>query len=381
MPFSRDRYARRRLAALGAAAALALLAGAAVGSGGREADPAVPDARADSGAAPAPAAPRPPELSLTQLAGQTIVLRFAGTSPPEYVTRVLRRRRAAGVILFRDNLPSAASTRRLTRSLQRAAHGRALVATDQEGGAIRNLPWAAPVASQASLATPAAAAAASRAAARDLRRFGINDNLGPVVDLGAPGPVMRSRAFPGDAAAVARFAAASVEAYRGSGVAPTLKHFPGIGAAAVNTDDAPADIGLPAAELGAVHLPPFKAGIEAGAPAIMMSHARYPALDPDAIASQSRPIVTGLLRERLGFRGVVMTDSLEARAVVAGAGPEVASVRSMRAGVDLILTTGPGSYIRVLRAFVDEARRDPAFRARLSEAAGRVIALQRSVAG
>ena len=113
----------------------------------------------------------------------------------------------------------------------------------------------------------------------------------------------------------------------------------------------------------------------------MMSHARYPALDPDAIASQSHAIVTGLLREKLGFRGVVMTDSLEAKAVTADAGPEVAAVRSMRAGVDLILTTGPGSHIRVLRALVAEARRDPAFRKRLEQAAGRVTALQSSLAG
>jgi beta-N-acetylhexosaminidase len=377
MPLPRDPYARRRLAALVVVAVLALVAGAALGAGGDDA----PDTQRAASATPAPAAPRPPKLSLPQLAGQTIVLRFAGTTPPEYVTRVLRRRRVAGVILFRDNLPTAASTRRLTRRLQRAARGRALISTDQEGGPIRNLPWSAPAAAQSALRTEDAVAAASRAAARGLRGAGINVNLAPVVDLGRPGPVMRSRAFPGDTAAVAGLAIAAVKGYRGTHVAPTLKHFPGLGAATVNTDFAPAAINVGGRELGAVHLPPFKAGIAAGAPAVMMSHARYPALDRDAIASQSRAIVTGLLREKLGFSGVVMTDSLEAKAVVAGAGPAVASVRSMRAGVDLILTTGPGSYIRVLRAFVAEAKRDPAFRQRLEDAAGRVTALQRSLAG
>jgi beta-N-acetylhexosaminidase len=378
VPLSRDPYARRRLAALAAAGAVALVAGAAVGAGGDETAERVATAPA---ATPTPDAPKPPKLTLAQLAGQTILLRFAGTTPPSYVTKVLRRRRVAGVILFRDNLPTPASTKRLTRRLQRAARGRALISTDQEGGPIRNLPWAAPSAPQPALSTETAAAAAARAAGRDLRAAGVNVNLAPVADLSGPGTVMRGRAFPGDAAAVARLSIAAVKGYRGTGVAPTLKHFPGLGAATVNTDDGPATIDLDGAELGADHLPPFKAAIAAGAPAVMMSHARYLALDPDAIASQSHAIVTGLLREKLGFRGVVMTDSLEAKAVVADAGPEVASVRSMRAGVDLILTTGPGSYIRVLRALVAEARRDRAFRARLEEAAGRVTALQSSLTG
>jgi beta-N-acetylhexosaminidase len=90
--------------------------------------------------------------------------------------------------------------------------------------------------------------------------------------------------------------------------------------------------------------------------------------------------VTGLLRGTLGFRGVAVTDSLEAKAVTVDSGPGPAAVRSVRAGIDLVLTTGRGSYIRVLRALRAEAERDPAFRTRLTEAAGRVIALQRSLA-
>jgi beta-N-acetylhexosaminidase len=220
----------------------------------------------------------------------------------------------------------------------------------------------------------------ARAAARDLRRAGVNVNLAPVADLSRPGSVMRGRAFPGGPAAVARLTAASVRGYRGSLVAPTVKHFPGLGAANTNTDDAPAAIRRDARVLGANDLPPFRAAIAAGVPLVMLSHARYPALDPDAIASQSREIVHRLLKQRLGFRGVAVTDSLEAEAVRAAMGPEQAAVRSIRAGVDLILTTGPGSHLRVWRALMDEARRDPRFRARMVDAASRVRALQRSLA-
>ena len=111
----------------------------------------------------------------------------------------------------------------------------------------------------------------------------------------------------------------------------------------------------------------------------MASHALYPSLDPDAIASQSRYVLHRLLRERLGFRGVVVTDSLEAKAVTERAGPAVAAVRSVRAGADLILTTGAGSHLRVLRALVAEAQRSPAFRTQVEESAARVLALKREL--
>ena len=111
----------------------------------------------------------------------------------------------------------------------------------------------------------------------------------------------------------------------------------------------------------------------------MASHALYPSLDANAIASQSRYVLHRLLRERLGFGGVVVTDSLEARAVTERAGPAVAGVRSVRAGADLILTTGAGSHLRVLRAIIAEARRSPAFRNRVAESAARVLALKRDL--
>ena len=111
----------------------------------------------------------------------------------------------------------------------------------------------------------------------------------------------------------------------------------------------------------------------------MASHAVYPSLDPDAIASQSRYVLHRLLRQRLGFRGVVVTDSLEAKAVTERAGPAVAAVRSVRAGADLILTTGAGSHLRVLRALVAEAQRSPAFRKRVEESAARVLALKKDL--
>jgi beta-N-acetylhexosaminidase len=111
----------------------------------------------------------------------------------------------------------------------------------------------------------------------------------------------------------------------------------------------------------------------------MAGHALYPAIDGDRIASQSTAVIDGLLREELGFDGVVITDSTEAAAVQAVTGVEEAAVRNVRAGVDIVLTTGRGSYIQVYRALLAEARRDPAFRERVRESAERVVALQQSL--
>jgi beta-N-acetylhexosaminidase len=113
----------------------------------------------------------------------------------------------------------------------------------------------------------------------------------------------------------------------------------------------------------------------------MAGHATYPALDGLHIASQSPAIIDGLLRRELGFKGVVMTDSLEAAAVQEVADVEEAAIASVDAGVDVILTTGRGSYIRVYQALLARAKADRRFRARVRESAARVLAAQSSMDG
>ena len=408
---ARERARRRRLGALLCIGVLALVVGAAVGAshdeGERErrsvgaiapnerrsAPPAGEPAAAGSresaargresaargrASAARPATAREPRSAagavdpLVALAGRTIVMRFAGTSVPRYVLTALREKRAAGVILFRDNVTSSAQVKRMTRAMQRAARGRALLMIDQEGGTIRILRFAPPATAPPSLDTAAEARAQGAQAARTLRTHGFNVNLAPVADVAnTRGSVMRSRAFPGGDRAVGRLVAANVGAYDKTGVLPTLKHFPGLGRSRVNTD-----FGL-ATVPGGGELGGFQPAITAGVPLVMSSHALYPDLDRNRIASQSRRILVDLLRERMKFRGVVVTDSLEAQAVVRRTSTPVAATRSMAAGNDLLLTTGPGSYLRVLRAVVAKARRDPAFRARLRQAERRVAALPR----
>jgi beta-N-acetylhexosaminidase len=314
-------------------------------------------------------------LTLRQQVGQVTISSFDGTVRPEYVRRRLRARETAGVILFGRNSGGPAVWRRLTSSLREAGHGRTLIMVDQEGGDIRTVDHVGPAESQPFQGPPAAVRRAARSAGRGLRAAGINVNLAPVADVPRAGSVMATRSFAGGERQIAARTRASVRGLREGGAAATAKHFPGLGAATVNTDDGPATIHAPVAS----DLVPFRAAIDEGVSLVMLSHASYPRLDAHNIASQSRAIVTGLLRRRLGFEGVVVTDSLEAAAVLARSGIADAAERSIRAGADLILMTGSASWNDVYPRLLSGARSDPAFRKRIRESAARVLALKKSL--
>jgi beta-N-acetylhexosaminidase len=373
--------ARRRLAALIGAALGALILGAAVGSGdekGSEGDAAAQVAQQERDLEAAREAVD--RLTLRQQVGQVTISSFPGTTRPEYMRRRLRARETAGAILFgATNGGDAAHWRRLTRSLQQAGHGRALVMVDQEGGDIRTVAHVGPEAGQPFQGAPAQVRRIAGSTGRGLANAGVNVNLAPVADVARAGSVVATRSFAGDERGVAARTRAAIRGMREGGgtggVAATAKHFPGLGAATVNTDDGPATIHGPVTR----DLVPFRAAITEGVPLVMLSHAAYPALDPNRIASQSRPIVTGLLRRKLGFDGVIVTDSLEAAAVLARSGIATAAERSIRAGADLILMTGSGSWNVVYPRLLKEARRDPAFRKRIRDAAARVLALKKQL--
>jgi beta-N-acetylhexosaminidase len=369
---------RRRRARLAAAAVVAFLVGAAFGAGDGDGTPpklatATPAPAERAGAAV-------DKLSLEQQVGHMVILRFAGTEPPGYVRRVLREGRAAGVILFRDNIVSPGQTRALTRTLQQNMKG-AIVCADQEGGEVRTLSWAGPQGSAGDQEAAGTVRPDAADAGRALRDAGVNVTLAPVADVpSVDGSALAGRAFSRDADEAAKAVTESVGGWHDGGVATTVKHFPGLGGASVNTDDGPARVERSRSEMAA-DLEPFRAGIAAGTEFVMVGHATYPALDGLHIASQSPAIVGGLLRRDLGFKGVVMTDSLEAAAVQDVADVDAAAVASAQAGVDVMLTTGRGSYIRVYRALLERAKTDRSFRALVRASAARVLAAQSSLHG
>ena len=373
---------RGRAAAL-AAVALALAAcGARDESDGRGARPRT---GTDAKAAGSPAARPGVRLTDAQLAGQHVIFPFAGRTPPPALLARIRRGEAAGVIFLGANLGTPAQVRALTRTLRRVprpAGVRAplLLMVDQEGGSVQRLPGAPSRSAPAMAATgrPSVALAEGRATAATLRAAGMNVDLAPVVDVVRPESALHAegRGFGFGAARVQRFGAAFARGLRAGGVAATAKHFPGFGAAPANTDLGAVHIRVGLRELRAVDRPPFAAAIRAGAGLVMLSSAIYPTLSR-APAVLSARVVQGELRRGLGFKGVTISDDLEAPAFASRGGASGAALAATRAGVDVLLfaRTYDGAD-RAARALADGLRSGRVDRAALEASLARVLALR-----
>ena len=221
---------------------------------------------------------------------------------------------------------------------------------------------------------------AAEVVARQLKLIGIDWLFGPVVEVNAhgEGDALGPRAYGADAPTVAAAAAAAIEGYDAGWLISTARHFPGGGHEAGRCGQGAAIVTEPIEWLADVHLPPFRRAVEAGAPAIMLAHAAYPALDPGGEpASFSRAIVTGLLREQLGFEGVVMTDSLTDAAALCRCEVAEAAVRAIEAGVDLLLIEEQTALRgEVFHAVLAAARTGRIAQERIAASARRMLAVK-----
>jgi beta-N-acetylhexosaminidase len=300
-------------------------------------------AAASPAAAPEVARQQAAKPSPEQLAGQRIVFGFNGTEPPRALLRRIRRGEAAGVILFGRNIRSRAQVRELNAAFQRwrpPGDPPLLVMVDQEGGIVKRLAGA-PRRSAAELGRIGdvkLARAEGLNTARNLRGVGINVNLAPVVDIGRPGRIMRAqqRAYSSSPARVTRLAGAFAAGLREGGVAACAKHFPGLGGARFDQDKHNNEIELSAERLRSEDYAPYRALSEQGIELVMTSTADYPALDTRPALFSTR-ILEDELRERVGFRGVTVTDSLGVESASRLGTPEARALRAARAGNDLLL--------------------------------------------
>ena len=276
---------------------------------------------------------------------------FEGKSLPSVLAARLQDGTAGGVVLFSRNLEGPRQVKELCREI-RAAAGRGrpapLIAIDQEGGRVTRLKdpgfTQLPPARSYSLfgsQAEAAAEAAGAVLAAELRAVGIDINFGPVLDVDSNprNPVIGDRALGSDPATVARLGIAFFRGTLSRGVLPVGKHFPGHG-----DTDADSHRELPVVQrtrrsLLAREVSPFREAIRAGIPALMTAHVLYPALDRDYPATLSRKILSGLLRERLGFRGAVFSDALEMKAISLVYGVGAAAVLAVRAGCDAVIVS------------------------------------------
>jgi len=274
------------------------------------------------------------------------MLAFEGEGVPDWVRARIASSPVAGVTLFvANNVRSPGQVRELTGALQDAARmfpGPLLVATDQEGGQLLGLGGESTgFAGNMALGAADDVGLTERVGAaigREARAMGVNVVYAPVLDLATePANVaMGTRSFGDDPEAVGRHGAAMVRGLQSAGVAATVKHFPGSGAATADPHHAMAVVpGSPA------DLAPFRAAIAAGARVAMSAHVAVPALtgDPALPATLSRAVMTGTLRDDLGFGGVSITDALDMRALAQGAAQAADILAAVRAGIDLLLAT------------------------------------------
>ncbi len=336
--------------------------------------------------ASAPARPAAPTPTLRQVVGQHMVFAYDGLRPPAALRRRIARGEAAGVVIFARNVRSAGQLRATMRSLQRVARPRGLraplvVMADQEGGPVRRIPGA-PQRAAAQVFSAAQARADGRGAARTLRRAGVNMDLAPVADVARPGAALERerRTYARSPVRVAQFASAFAGGLRDGGVRVTAKHYPGFGAAAVNTDAAPARIVTPLAQLHAVDEPPFARLVREGVDAVMLSTAVYPALD-ELPAAFSRRWIGAELRGRLGFTGVTMTDDLGTPAVAAYGAPGERAARAVRAGIDLpLFSSSYAAGAQAAEGLLAAARRGDVGEQALRDGAARVLKLRAGLA-
>jgi beta-N-acetylhexosaminidase len=314
---------------------------------------------------------------LERLALGCLLPGFPGHEPPEWVRRLLEAG-LGGVVLYAWNVGDVDQLRALTDAL-RAERSELVIAIDEEGGDVTRLEaregssypgnWALGVVDDVELTRAVASAMAA-----DLAQAGINLDLAPVVDVNttADNPIIGVRSFGSDAQRVARHVAAFIEGLEAGGIAACAKHFPGHGDTLEDSH-----LELPTVDtVSEEALLPFRSAIDAGVTAIMTAHIRVQDAG-DEPATLSRPLLTGLLRDELGFTGLAITDALEMKAISATVGVERGAVLALAAGADALCLghdLGADSVDRIVRAVVEAVQGGMLAEERLAEAASRVAA-------
>lgn len=336
-----------------------------------------------------------PKLTVLQLAGQRVIYSYTGLTPPPQLIDLIKHGQAAGVIFFKDNVGTVTHLKAVVSELQRANASLTnpvrtlplLLMTDQEGGIVRRLPGP-PTLSAKQIGASAhpwfEATKAGDTGGAYLRGIGLNVNLAPVLDVfRTPGNFIDQfgRSFSSDPVKVEKLGELYATAEQKRRVAATVKHFPGLGAAArlQNTDEGPVTLNVPLDKIRSVDERPYKAAVAIRAKLAMVSWAIYPALDKTHPAGLSSTIVRGELRRRLGFAGVTITDALEAGALKNFGSIANRAKLAARAGMDLILCS-ERHYIEGVTAR-NALRSDylvsgPTAQANFKAAAERVLALR-----
>ncbi|MBR7839426.1 glycoside hydrolase family 3 protein [Actinospica durhamensis] len=317
---------------------------------------------------------------LTRDAGAVLQMVFPETEAPAWALRALEARRLGGVVLFSRNLVDREQTAALCGQLREADED-VLISLDEEGGDVTRLEIGEGSSYPGNLALGRVddvvlTEAVARSIGLDLLELGVNFNYAPCADVNAnpDNPVIGVRSFGAESELTARHTAAYVRGLQSVGVIATAKHFPGHGDTSGDSH-----LGLPMVEydeaLELLHLAPFRSAIEAGTKAIMTSHILFPRYDTQLPATMSPRVLTGLLRNELGFDGVIVTDGIDMGAISGNWGVAEGTVRAVAAGCDALCwggsREGEEAYLYLRDALVWAVREGRLSAERLHEAAER----------
>ena len=341
------------------------------------------------GATPAPTPTPTPDpvkealaaMTTEEKVGQLLIAGFYETQAGEEARSYIQDCHVGGLILYGRNVESAQQLTDLTNSLKTlAGDGIPLfLSTDQEGGMVERMPPEIQKLPNAyDVSDPAAFGSAL---GTECASFGLNTDFAPSLDIWSNpnNTVIGRRAFGSDAETVTQRGLACLTAMEESGTIPVVKHFPGHG-----DTDTDSHVGLPVVdktreELLEMELLPFQAAIDAGAPAVMVGHILMTQIDPDKPATLSSEVVTGLLREELGFDGVVVTDDLTMGAITQNYGLGEAAVLAVEAGCDLLLVCHEaGSVEEVYTALLDAVDAGRITADRLDQSVRRILTLKQN---
>lgn len=288
-------------------------------------------------------------MSLRDKVAQMVMVGFKDTQISDHARKMIADYHVGGIILFLRNFENPVQVAKLNNDLQALAEQSTglplLISTDQEGGTVARLVQDATVfpgnmAIGATRSTDYAYETA-KMSAEELRAVGVHVNFAPVLDVNnnPANPVIGVRSYGECPDLVAELGVAAVRGYQDGGVIATLKHFPGHGDTDTDSHLALAAVNHDRQRLDEVELKPFRAAIEAGVGAVMTAHVTFPAIDPTPglPATLSQPVLTGLLREELGFQGLIFTDCMQMKAISDNFGTAHAAVMTVRAGADCLL--------------------------------------------
>lgn len=324
-------------------------------------------------------------MTTEELVGQLLVVGVEGTEPGEDARQALEELHVGGLILFGRNVESGEQLVELTNGLKalnaEAGNVPLLLCVDEEGGLVSRMP---PQVADLPSAYDYARAGGDfyrrgEVLAAECAAFGFNMDFAPVLDVWSnpDNTVIGKRSCGTDAPTAAAEGAAAAKGLSDSGVIPVGKHFPGHGDTLTDSHvDLPA-VDKTAAELAELELIPFRRAIDEGIPALMAAHILMTKLDPLLPASLSPAVVTGLLREDLGFEGVVFTDDLTMGAITKDRGMEQATVRAIQAGCDMVLVChGLDNVKTAYQGLLFAVEDGTLSRERLEESVRRILALK-----